>query len=201
MLSKVLNTKNLVFVWWLSTPITYRTYYTVRVELYNNNSFVWNFGRCVLPENIIMYVLYGTFRTVSFMIDCKRPVHKTANCCLWFQRRLLCDHWAFSQWAFSFCAFFVIDGPVPLPNMPNQIMNRMQVSQGTSRMFSVYLTYTQTLERHGRARVSPLSGSVYIFVIVFFCLHTADETWTLTVWILWNPPYFWQGTLNPPVFK
>lgn len=67
---------------------------------------------------------------------------------------------------FSFRAifyFFVIDGPVPLPNMPNQIMNRMQVSQGTSRMISVYLTYTQTLERHKRARVSPLSGSVCVF--------------------------------------
>lgn len=28
----------------------------------------------------------------------------------------------------------LLDGPVPLPNLPNQIMNRMQVSQGAYRM-------------------------------------------------------------------
>lgn len=36
----------------------------------------------------------------------------------------------------SLLTVLLIDGPVPLPNMPNQIMNRMQVSQGMS--FSHY---------------------------------------------------------------
>lgn len=67
-------TKKLVFVCWLSTLITHWTYYTVRVELYKNSSFVWNFGQCVLPEKVIMYVLYGTFRagSLSFFFFCYR---------------------------------------------------------------------------------------------------------------------------------
>lgn len=41
----------------------------------------------------------------------------------------------FLMLCFGFLHFFSVDGPVPLPNMPHQIMNRMQVSQGTSCMF------------------------------------------------------------------
>lgn len=37
----------------------------------------------------------------------------------------------FNMKVFCFC---FTDGPVSLPNMPNQIMNRMQVSQGMSML-------------------------------------------------------------------
>lgn len=38
----------------------------------------------------------------------------------------------FSSFILTHSLIFLTDGPVPLPNMPNQIMNRMQVSQGMS---------------------------------------------------------------------
>ncbi len=43
---------------------------------------------------------------------------------------------------------FLSDGPVPMPNMPNQIMNRMQVPQGMCSLFAFLAVVFQEKALH-----------------------------------------------------